>query len=142
MKKERIEENRGMNSDEFVFFSFYRRKNRFSAQIFYLIEENERKNEEFVRKIGRILRKYVEYIRLQQSTIISLRTAKVSFRKLTSALPFFMYIVNFSPAWKRPVKRFLISSIATLLSGIVSGSSWKLYLQKMNFCCFIVIVLI
>ena len=67
MKKERIEENRGMNSDEFVFFSFYRRKNRFSAQIFYLIEENERKNEEFVRKIGRILRKYVEYIRLQQS---------------------------------------------------------------------------
>lgn len=33
-----------MNSDEFVFFSFYRRKHRFSAQIFYLIEENERKN--------------------------------------------------------------------------------------------------
>lgn len=41
-----------MNSDEFVFFSFYGRKNRFSALIFYLIEENERKNEEFVRKIG------------------------------------------------------------------------------------------
>ena len=55
-----------MNSDEFVFFSFYGRKNRFSALIFYLIEENERKNEEFVRKIGRFLRKYVEYNRLQQ----------------------------------------------------------------------------
>ena len=37
-----------MNSDEFVFFSFYRRKHRFSAQIFYLIEENERKNGEIV----------------------------------------------------------------------------------------------
>ena len=49
-----------MNSDEFVFFSFYRRKHRFSAQIFYLIEENER-------KIGRFWRKYVEYNRLQQA---------------------------------------------------------------------------
>jgi len=67
MKKERIEENRGINSDEFVFFSFYRRKNRFSTLIFYLIEENERKNEEFVRKIGRFWRKYVEYNRLQQA---------------------------------------------------------------------------
>ena len=56
-----------MNSDEFVFFSFYRRKHRFSAQIFYLIEENERKNGEIVRKIGRFLRNFVEYIRLQQS---------------------------------------------------------------------------
>ena len=56
-----------MNSDEFVFFSFYGRKNRFSALIFYLIEENERKNEEFVRKIGRFLRKYVENIRLQRA---------------------------------------------------------------------------
>lgn len=41
-----------MNSDEFVFFSFYRRKHRFSAQIFYLIEENERKNGKIVRKLG------------------------------------------------------------------------------------------
>ncbi len=56
-----------MNSDEFVFFSFYRRKHRFSAQIFYLIEENERKNGEIVRKIGRFWRKYVEYNRLQQA---------------------------------------------------------------------------
>lgn len=55
-----------MNSDEFVFFSFYRRKHRFSAQIFYLIEENERKNGEIVRKIGRFWRKYVEYNRLPQ----------------------------------------------------------------------------
>ena len=54
-----------MNSDEFVFFSFYGRKNRFSALIFYLIEENERKNEEFVRKIGRFFWKYEECIRLQ-----------------------------------------------------------------------------
>ena len=30
-KKERIEENRGMNSDEFVFFTSYKRKKRFSA---------------------------------------------------------------------------------------------------------------
>ena len=52
-KKERIEEDRGMNSDEFVFWGAYRRKNRFSTLIFYLIEENERKNEDFVRKIGR-----------------------------------------------------------------------------------------
>lgn len=52
-KKERIEENRGMNSDEFVFLGAYRRKNHFSTLIFYLIEENERKNEDFVRKIGR-----------------------------------------------------------------------------------------
>lgn len=52
-KKERIEENWGMNSDEFVFLRAYRRKNRFSTLIFYLIEENERKNEDFVRKIGR-----------------------------------------------------------------------------------------
>ena len=52
-KKERIEENRGMNSDEFVFLGGYRRKNRFCTLIFYLIEENERKNEDFVRKIGR-----------------------------------------------------------------------------------------
>lgn len=57
-----------MNSDEFVFFSFYRRKHRFSAQIFYLIEENERKNEEIVRKIGRFWRKYVENNRLQRAT--------------------------------------------------------------------------
>lgn len=56
-----------MNSDEFVFFSFYRRKHRFFAQIFYLIEENERKNEEFVRKIGRFWRKYVENNRLQRA---------------------------------------------------------------------------
>ena len=56
-----------MNSDEFVFFSFYRRKHRFSAQIFYLIEENERKNREIVRKIGRFWRKYLEYNRLQQA---------------------------------------------------------------------------
>lgn len=56
-----------MNSDEFVFFSFYRRKHRFSAQIFYLIEENEWKNGEIVRKIGRFWRKYLEYNRLQQA---------------------------------------------------------------------------
>ena len=56
-----------MNSDEFVFFSFYRRKHRFSAQIFYLIEENERKNEEIVRKIGRFWQKYVENNRLQRA---------------------------------------------------------------------------
>lgn len=52
-KKEKIEENRGLNSDEFVFLGTYRRKNRFSTLIFYLIEENERKNEDFVWKIGR-----------------------------------------------------------------------------------------
>ena len=54
-----------MNSDEFVFFSFYRRKHRFSAQIFYLIEENERKSGEIVRKIERFCRKYEECIWLQ-----------------------------------------------------------------------------
>ena len=52
-KRKESRKIRGVNSDEFVFFSFYRRKHRFSAQIFYLIEENERK--------------IVEYIRLQQS---------------------------------------------------------------------------
>lgn len=41
-----------MNSDEFVFFSFYRRKHRFSAQIFYLIEENERKTGKLCGKSG------------------------------------------------------------------------------------------
>lgn len=56
-----------MNSDEFVFFSFYRRKHRFFAHIFYLFEENERKNEEIVRKIGRFWRKYVENNRLQRA---------------------------------------------------------------------------
>ena len=66
-KRKESRKIRGVNSDEFVFFSFYRRKHRFSAQIFYLIEENERKNEEFVRKIGNFWRNFVEYIRLQQS---------------------------------------------------------------------------
>lgn len=73
MKKEENKENRGMNSEENVFFDSYIRKNRFSALIFYLSKENEwkneefvRKNEEFVRKIRRFLRKCAEYIRLQQ----------------------------------------------------------------------------
>ena len=50
MKKEKNKENKGMNSEEIVFFDFYIRKNRFSALIFYLSKENEWKNEEFVRK--------------------------------------------------------------------------------------------
>lgn len=54
-----------MNSDEFV-FSVFIGETSFSAQIFYLIEENERKNGEIVRKIGRFWRKYLEYNRLQQ----------------------------------------------------------------------------
>ena len=73
MKKEKNKENRGMNSEENVFFDSYIRKNRFSALIFYLSKENEwkneefvRKNEEFVLKIRRFLRKFAEYIRLQQ----------------------------------------------------------------------------
>ena len=73
IKKEKNKENRGMNSEENVFFDSYIRKNRFSALIFYLSKENEwkneefvRKNEEFVRKIKRFLRKCAEYIRLQQ----------------------------------------------------------------------------
>ena len=66
-KRKESRKIRGVNSDEFVFFSFYRRKHRFSAQIFYLIEENERKNGEIVRKIGNFWRNFVEYIRLQQS---------------------------------------------------------------------------
>lgn len=57
MKKEKVEENREMNSDEFEFFRYYKKKKRFSTLIFYLIEEYERKNEEFVRKIGRFWRK-------------------------------------------------------------------------------------
>ena len=44
----------------------YIRKNRFSAQIFYLSKENEWKNEEFVRKNEEFVRKCAEYIRLQQ----------------------------------------------------------------------------
>lgn len=51
MKKEKNKENKGMNSEEIVFFDFYIRKNRFSALIFYLSKENEWKNEEFVRNI-------------------------------------------------------------------------------------------
>lgn len=73
MKKEKNKENKGMNSEEIVFFDSYIRKNRFSALIFYLSKENEwkneefvQKNEEFVRKIRRFLRKCAEYIRLQQ----------------------------------------------------------------------------
>lgn len=66
MKKEKNKENRGMNSEENVFFDSYIRKNRFSALIFYLSKENDWKNEEFVRKIRRFLRKCAEYIRLQQ----------------------------------------------------------------------------
>ena len=31
MKKEKNEEKRGINSDEFVFFTSYKRKKRFSA---------------------------------------------------------------------------------------------------------------
>ena len=50
IKKEKNKENRGMNSEENVFFDSYIRKNRFSALIFYLSKENEWKNEEFVRK--------------------------------------------------------------------------------------------
>lgn len=62
-----------MNSEEIVFFDFYIRRNRFSAQIFYLSKENEwkneefvRKNEEFVRKNEEFVRKCAEYIRLQE----------------------------------------------------------------------------
>lgn len=55
-----------MNSEEIVFFDFYIRRNRFSAQIFYLSKENEWKNEEFVRKNEEFVRKCAEYIRLQQ----------------------------------------------------------------------------
>lgn len=66
MKKEKTRKIRGMNSEEIVFFDFYIRKNRFSAQIFYLSKENEWKNEEFVRKNEEFVRKCAEYIRLQQ----------------------------------------------------------------------------
>ena len=55
-----------MNSEGIVFFDFYIRRNRFSAQIFYLSKENEWKNEEFVRKNEEFVRKCAEYIRLQQ----------------------------------------------------------------------------
>lgn len=66
MKKEKNKENKGMNSEEIVFFDFYIKKNRFSALIFYLSKENEWKNEEFVRKNEEFVRKCAEYIRLQQ----------------------------------------------------------------------------
>lgn len=66
MKKEKNKENKGMNSEEIVFFVFYIRKIRFSALIFYLSKENEWKNEEFVRKNEEFVRKCAEYIRLQQ----------------------------------------------------------------------------
>lgn len=66
MKKEKNKENKGDELRRNRIFRFLYKKNRFSAQIFYLSKENEWKNEEFVRKNEEFVRKCAEYIRLQQ----------------------------------------------------------------------------